>query len=113
MRACLWIAQDAQAQNRYIAFVEATFAAYFTRQEDISKDDVLAAICRESGIDADALMAGITDPAIKDALKTNTDEAISRGAFGSPTFFVGDDMFFGNDRLELVRAAVLRAGQKD
>lgn len=111
MRGCLWIAQDAQAQSQYTRFVEATFAAYFTRQEDISKDEVLVSICQQTGIDADAFLAGITNPAIKDALKSNTDEAISRGAFGSPTFFVGDDMFFGNDRLELVRAAVLRTGQ--
>ncbi|MES2943963.1 MAG: 2-hydroxychromene-2-carboxylate isomerase [Pseudomonadota bacterium] len=111
MRGCLWIAQDAQAQGHYTRFVEATFAAYFTRQEDISKDEVLASICQQTGIDTDAFLAGITNPAIKDALKNNTDEAISRGAFGSPTFFVGEDMFFGNDRLELVRAAVLRAGQ--
>lgn len=109
MRGCIWIAQDAQAQSRYLAFVEATFAAYFTREEDISQDDVLAAICQQAGIDAAAFQAGISQPAIKDQLKANTDEAIRRGAFGSPTFFVGDDMYFGNDRLPLVRSAVLRA----
>lgn len=111
MRGCVWIARDAQArgvENRYLDFVEATFAAYFTRQQDISKDDVLAAICVQSGVDAGALMAGIAEPDIKEALKANTDEAIARGAFGSPTFFVGDDMYFGNDRLPLVGAAVRR-----
>jgi 2-hydroxychromene-2-carboxylate isomerase len=109
MRGCLWIQQDAAAQPRFLKFVEATFAAYFTREEDISKDDVLAAICNEAGIDVDAFMAGIALPAIKDQLKANVEEAISRGAFGAPTFFVGDDMYFGNDRLPLVKAAVLRA----
>ena len=112
MRGCLWIARDAEARgvdNACLDFVEATFAAYFTRQEDISQDDVLAAICRQSGVDPAALMAGIAEPPIKDALKANTEEAISRGAFGSPTFFVGDDMYFGNDRLPLVAAAVRRA----
>ena len=106
MRGCLWVAQDAAAQEHYTAFVEATFAAYFTRQEDISQDDVLAAICLQTGIDADAFMAGINQPDIKEALKANTDEVIRRGGFGSPTFFVGDDMYFGNDRLPLVKAAV-------
>jgi 2-hydroxychromene-2-carboxylate isomerase len=48
-------------------------------------------------------------PDIKDQLKANTDEAMRRGAFGSPTLFVGDDMYFGNDRLPLVEAAVRRA----
>ncbi len=112
MRGCLWMARDAEAKgvkNPCLDFVEATFAAYFTRQEDISQDDVLAAICTQSGVDAAAFMAGISQPEIKDALKSNTEEAIARGAFGSPTFFVGDDMYFGNDRLPLVAAAVRRA----
>jgi len=108
MRGCLWIAQDAQAHSQYLPFVEATFAAYFSREEDISQDDVLAAICHEVGIDAPAFLEGIARPDIKDQLKANTDEAIRRGAFGAPTFFVGDDMYFGNDRLPLLRAAVLR-----
>jgi 2-hydroxychromene-2-carboxylate isomerase len=112
MRGCLWIAQDAAASPHYLAFIEACFAAYFTREEDISQDEVLAAICSQVGIDAQALMTGITRPDIKDQLKANTDEAIRRGAFGSPTFFVGDDMYFGNDRLPLVRSAVLRARAK-
>jgi 2-hydroxychromene-2-carboxylate isomerase len=109
MRGCLWIAQDAQAKSLYLPFIEATFAAYFSREEDISQDDVLAAICREVGIDAPAFLEGIARPDVKDQLKANTDEAIRRGAFGAPTFFVGDDMYFGNDRLPLLRAAVLRA----
>jgi 2-hydroxychromene-2-carboxylate isomerase len=111
MRGCLWIARDAQTrgvESRCLDFMEAIFAAYFTRQEDISQDDVLAAICAQSGIDAVAFMTGIAAPDIKEALKANTQEAIARGAFGSPTFFVGDDMYFGNDRLPLVAAAVRR-----
>lgn len=109
MRGCLWIAQDAQAKSRYLAFVEATFAAYFSREQDISQDEVLAALCREVGIDAQAFLEGMVRPDIKEQLKANTDEAVRRGAFGSPTFFLGDDMYFGNDRLPLLRAAVLRA----
>ncbi|MBC7609652.1 MAG: 2-hydroxychromene-2-carboxylate isomerase [Polaromonas sp.] len=109
MRGCLWIAQDAAAQQHYTAFVESTFAAYFTRQEDISQDAVLANLCLQNGIDAEAFLAGIARPDIKEALKANTDEVIRRGGFGSPTIFVGDDMYFGNDRLPLVKAAVLAA----
>ncbi|WP_309682246.1 2-hydroxychromene-2-carboxylate isomerase [Polaromonas sp.] len=109
MRGCLWIAQDATAKSHYLAFVEAVFATYFSRDEDISQDEVLSAICSQVGISADAFLAGITRPDIKDQLKANTEEAIRRGAFGSPTFFVDDDMYFGNDRLPLVHSAVLRA----
>ncbi|MFM9901062.1 MAG: 2-hydroxychromene-2-carboxylate isomerase [Polaromonas sp.] len=109
MRCCLWIAQDPVAQPTLQAFIEAVFAAYFTRQEDIAHDEVLARICQSVGIDTDACLAGMTLPPIKDQLKANTDEAMRRGAFGSPTFFIGEDMYFGNDRLPLVEAAVRRA----
>ncbi|MDO9360167.1 MAG: 2-hydroxychromene-2-carboxylate isomerase [Polaromonas sp.] len=109
MRGCLWIAQDEAARPHYLAFVEAVFAAYFTREEDISQDSVLAAVCTQVGIDAAAFLESIGRADIKEQLKANTDEAIRRGAFGSPTFFVGDDMYFGNDRLGLVKEAVRRA----
>jgi 2-hydroxychromene-2-carboxylate isomerase len=109
MRGCLWVAQDAQAKSHFLDFVEAIFAAYFSHDRDISQDEVLAALCQQVSVDADAFLAGIARPDIKEQLKTNTNEAIRRGAFGSPTFFVGDDMYFGNDRLPLLRSAVLRA----
>ena len=109
MRGCIWIAQDAEANSKFLTFVEAVFAAYFSRQEDISQEAVLADICKQTGIDAERFMAGIAQSDIKDKLKANTDEAIARGAFGTPTLFVGGDMYFGNDRLHLVREAALRA----
>lgn len=109
MRGCIWLAGSDAFKDCLLPFIEATFAAYFTHQEDVSQDDVLASICKQTGIDADAFASGITQPSIKDALKANTDEAIARGAFGVPTFFVGDDMYFGNDRLGLLRLAVLKA----
>ncbi|HEX3993759.1 MAG TPA: DsbA family protein, partial [Acetobacteraceae bacterium] len=71
--------------------------------------DVLADICRKAGIDPAAFVAAINDQANKDKLRNNTQELIDRGGFGSPTMFVGgDDMYFGNDRMPLVRDAVLR-----
>ena len=109
MRGCIWLTRSDAFKDHLLAFIEATFAAYFTRQEDISQDAVLASICGQTGIDANAFAAGILQPDIKDALKTNTDEAIARGAFGVPSFFVGSDMYFGNDRLDLLRLAVLNA----
>ena len=108
MRACLWIAGDAVAQVKLQDFIEAVFTAYFSREEDISNDEVLARICATVGIDAASCLAGMALPHIKEQLKANTDEAMKRGAFGSPTFFVGDDMYFGNDRLPLVEAAFQR-----
>ena len=62
------------------------------------------------GLDPDALLARSETPEIKDGLRANTEALIARGGFGSPTFFVnGDDMYFGNDRLPLVEAALIRA----
>ena len=113
MRGCIWLSQNEAFKGHLLAFIEATFAAYFTGQEDISQDDVLSNICKQIGIDADAFAIGITQADIKTALKTNTDEAIARGAFGVPSFFVGADMYFGNDRLDLLRLAVLKARGED
>jgi len=109
MRGCIWLTQNTDSKHQLLAFIEAVFSAYFTREEDISQDAVLAEICRKLGIDDAAFARGISQPDIKATLKTNTDEAIARGAFGVPSFFVNDDMYFGNDRLDLLRLAVLAA----
>jgi len=105
MRGCLWL----EPQGKLVAFAKACFEAYWGDDLDISQDEVLGGICRRTGIDRDAFAAGIAEPAIKARLKDNTDELIARGGFGSPTMYLdGDDMFFGNDRLPLLRAAVER-----
>ena len=109
MRACLVVAR----QGRLVDFARAVFQAYWSQDADISQDTVLEAICSRLGLDADVL-AQAADPAIKAELKANTDELIARGGFGSPTMFVnGDHMYFGNDRLELIRAALTRASRLD
>ncbi len=106
MRGCLWLAP----QGLLVPFASAVFEAYWSREQDISQDEVLAPLVRALGVDEAAFFAGIAQPDIKAQLKANTDEVIARGGFGSPTIFVGgDDMYFGNDRLPLVREAVLRA----
>ena len=106
MRACIVM----DAEGKLVDFAERVFHAYWTEDRDISRDDVLCDIASACGVDAEWLMQAIQQPAIKSALKENTDDAIRRGAFGSPTFFVGaKDMYFGNDRLPLVRRAVLQS----
>jgi 2-hydroxychromene-2-carboxylate isomerase len=104
MRACLWLAP----QGKLVPFASAVFEAYWSREEDISQDAVLSKICETLDIDAQALLAGIAQADIKAQLKANTEEAIQRGAFGTPTLFFGEDMYFGNDRLPLLKAAILR-----
>jgi 2-hydroxychromene-2-carboxylate isomerase len=107
MRACLWLAP----QGKMVPFATALFEAYWSREEDISQDHVLVNICEQLGIDSQTLLDGISQSDIKEQLKSNTEEAIKRGAFGSPTLFLGDDMYFGNDRLPLLKQAILRSRQ--
>jgi len=105
MRGCIYL----EPAGLLVPFASAVFESYWTKDQDISRDEVLAAICTRVGADPAAFLAGISQQAVKDRLKANTDELIARGGFGSPTMFVAkDDMYFGNDRLGLVREAVLR-----
>jgi 2-hydroxychromene-2-carboxylate isomerase len=94
-------------EERLPAYARAVFEAYWGADRDISQDAVLAGICEAVGLDAGDLLARIGQQEYKDRLRRNTDELIERGGFGSPTLFVdGDDMYFGNDRLELARAGI-------
>jgi 2-hydroxychromene-2-carboxylate isomerase len=96
----------AQDQDLLVPYSRATFATYWGGDNpDISSDEVLSAICEQVGLAKDDFFAAINDQRYKDQLRANTDEVIDRGAFGSPTIFInGDDMYFGNDRLELVES---------
>lgn len=78
----------------------ALFTAYWVNDADLTQPAVIAQIIGESPV------AAATAPETKTALRATTDEAVARGAFGAPTFFVGEQMFFGNDRLDFVEAAV-------
>jgi 2-hydroxychromene-2-carboxylate isomerase len=88
---------------RYLA---ATFRALWAEQRNLGDDAVLAAVLETAGLDAQQCLAMVKDEQIKAALKANTEEAVQRGVFGAPTFFVGDEMFFGQDRLEFVADAL-------
>jgi 2-hydroxychromene-2-carboxylate isomerase len=102
MRAAL-IAQDLDC---FEAFHEAMWKAMWQDEKDLSQPEIIAAVCNEAGLDGEKIVAGTQDPAVKARLKENCDEAIARGAFGMPTFFVGDAMFFGNDRVDFVEEAI-------
>ena len=106
MRACIAL----EPQGKLVDFAAAAFEAYWSDDLDISKDEVIAEVCARAGVDAPALFETIGRQEIKDQLKRNTEACIARGGFGSPTIFVnGADMYFGNDRMPLIRDAVLRA----
>jgi 2-hydroxychromene-2-carboxylate isomerase len=102
-----FVALEAGCLPRYC---RAVFEAYWGELRDISQDEVLAGIVEKVGLARDAFFEKIAQPVYKDRLRANTDELIERGGFGSPTIFVNrDDMYFGNDRLPLVRDALARA----
>ncbi len=91
-------------------YARAVFDAYWGRLEDISQDEVLEKIVRGVEIPREEFFEKIATPEYKAKLRANTDELIARGGFGSPTMFVNrDDMYFGNDRLVLVRQALTAA----
>ena len=91
------------------AYSKAMFRAYWRDDKDISQDAVLSEIVRSVGMDPDAFFTKITDDTVKRKLFATTDEIIARGGYGTPTFFIdGDDMYFGNDRFELMQAALDR-----
>jgi 2-hydroxychromene-2-carboxylate isomerase len=107
MRACI----VAERHGQIVPFSRRVFEAYWSRDEDISSSPVLGAIAAEVGLDPAAVLDAAGSPEMRAALRANTDELIARGGFGSPTTFVaGNDMYFGNDRMPLVRRAVV-AGQ--
>jgi 2-hydroxychromene-2-carboxylate isomerase len=103
MRGCIWMGKDV------VRFARAVFGIYWGEDQDISQDAVLTEVCKRVGVDPVKFFAGIGEQAIKDQLKANTDEVMARGGFGSPTIFLDQtDMYFGNDRLPLIRDALQR-----
>ena len=106
MRCCL----AADEKGKLIPFAREAFKAYWGDLKDVSKPEVIADVCRTAGLNPDEILERAAAIYIKDKLRANTEEVIARGGFGSPTMFVnGTDMYFGNDRLPLVEAALMRA----
>ena len=94
------IALAGESQGWTPAFTRAVFAANYAEQRDISEDATLGTILTALGVDGDAVVAAANTPENKDALRRQTEEAASRGLFGAPSFTIGDELFWGNDRLE-------------
>ncbi|KAB7624289.1 2-hydroxychromene-2-carboxylate isomerase [Alkalilimnicola sp. S0819] len=94
------VAIHAAAQGWVAAFTRACFAANFADDRDISDEAVLADLIASCGQDAAQVLAAAVSQPVKDRLKTNTAEALSRGIFGAPSFTVGEELFWGDDRLE-------------
>ena len=102
LRATLAAAELGQTD----AAVAAIFGAYWGTGAPLLTAADVVAVLKGAGLDAPSLLARIDDPELDEALDAATDEAASRGVFGAPTMCVGDEMFFGNDRFDFVRASL-------
>ena len=104
MRGCLY----ANKENKLAEFADNVFQAYWSESKDISQEDLLLGIAKNSNLNTAEFKKFITSQEAKDLLIQNTDELIERGGFGSPTFFYKEKMFFGNDRLHLLETAITK-----
>jgi 2-hydroxychromene-2-carboxylate isomerase len=103
------VAMQMRMPKEFRRYMDLIFRAIWEFHRDFNQQDAIAAVLREAGFDIDRMLSLVSDPAVKQQLKSNTDEAVARGVFGAPTFFVAGQMFFGQDRLEFVAEALDRA----
>ncbi|MDA8678731.1 2-hydroxychromene-2-carboxylate isomerase [Luminiphilus sp.] len=105
MRVCCALEPQ---QNALQQFSAAAFDAYFAQGDNIDDPAVLARVADSCGLDGKSLIEQAAEQSIKDQLRGNTDAAIALGAYGSPSLFIADKLYFGNDQLPLVRDILLR-----
>jgi len=100
----------AQEEGRWAGYIEAGLKAMWEDGKKMDDPEVFASVLSEAGFAGAALLERTQDPAVKAKLAENTQAAVDRGAFGVPTFFVGDEMFFGKERLGQVEEAIAAVG---
>ena len=98
----------ARRQGCFERYVDEVFRHMWSQPRKMDDPEVIRAALGESGLDAEALLAGAQDPEVKAELLANTEAAVARGVFGSPSFFVEDELYFGKDRLEEVEREILQ-----
>jgi 2-hydroxychromene-2-carboxylate isomerase len=96
----------AQADGYLAAYVDAIYHHMWEEPKKMDEADVIRAALDASGLDGEKTMARIKDQPVKDALLQNTKASVGRGTFGSPTFYVGDEIYFGKDRLRDVEEVI-------
>ena len=99
----------AQLEGVFDRYVDEVFRHMWAEPEKMDDPEVVRVVLEQSGLNAAALLARTQEPAVKDRLLKNTEASVARGAFGSPTFFVGSEIFFGKDRLRDVEEELARA----
>jgi 2-hydroxychromene-2-carboxylate isomerase len=91
---------------RFMAYVDAVFDAMWLDPKNLVDPAEMVPVLARAGVSVDAFRELTARDDVKDRLKTGTEAAVARGAFGAPTFFVGDEMFFGQDRLDFIEEAL-------
>lgn len=91
-------------QGKAGEFARGIARAYWGEGQDIGQPEVVGKVAAAAGLDPAAILAQAQEQPVKDQLRANTEDAVKRGVFGAPTFFVGEEMFWGNDRLVLLEA---------
>jgi 2-hydroxychromene-2-carboxylate isomerase len=99
----------AQLEGVFERYVDEVFCYMWAEPKKMDDPEVVRAALQESGFDATSLLARAQEPEVKDRLLRNTQESVARGTFGAPTFFVGNEIFFGKDRLRDVEEEIVRA----
>jgi 2-hydroxychromene-2-carboxylate isomerase len=102
----------AQMDGTLMPYVDAVFHHMWEAPKKMDDPAVIRAALEESGIDAARILARVQDQDVKDALLRNTEASVARGSFGAPTFFVGDEMYFGKDRLREVEEAITQSAPR-
>ena len=98
----------AQKLGGFERYGDTVYECMWERGLDMGDAQVVARELEAAGLDAQAILAATQQPEVKQQLLANTEAAHARGAFGSPTFFVGDEMYFGKDRLREIEEAIAR-----
>ncbi len=101
----------AQFDGVFARYVDEVFKAMWGEPKKMDDPEVVRAVLTAAGFDGDALLARTQDQVVKDSLMANTQDSVARGAFGSPTFFVDGEIFFGKDRLSEVEEEIVRRGR--
>jgi 2-hydroxychromene-2-carboxylate isomerase len=95
-----------RADPRFGAYCDAMFKGMWVDRQNMGDPATVGQVLAQAGFDPTALLALANEQAVKDRLKAATQEAVARGVFGAPTFFVGEEMFWGQDRIDWVREAL-------
>ena len=107
LASCAIIAAQGMAADA-APFIDAILSAVWARDEDIANEDTIAALAQDCGLDATKVLSNARLDAVRAAYDANTQDAIAQGVIGSPTLRLGDENFFGQDRLDFVEAELAR-----